>query len=355
MNKLLKIQTRILAITIILLISIPGILLAQKIAIIDAGSSGSRLYVYEIIDNGKKIDVLYPTVGQEANSKGRALSSVPNHNDSVKIFLTTMTSKYNQSFTTGKIPLYILATAGMRMVSKGKADSIYARIYQIANKEKLNGFHLEKAMTISGRYEGLYAWIAANYKNGKLGFNTSSTEKPLTYAGTPYGILEIGGASMQIAFAMNRTDANNISRKGFSNIYSISYLGGGVDQIFQKHKDEKTPKFDIGLKKISDLTIDTSHFIGLGKPIEIVLDGAKSKGISIKDYPKSLTIKQENDSQKNFHPWINAHYISYVVDFFKLDGKLNKPKVKSDWTEGAVLDIILNKEEPEAFDYNKRN
>lgn len=330
-------------------------LLAQKIAIIDAGSSGSRLYVYEIIDNGKKIDVLYPTVGQEANSKGRALSSVSNHNDSVKIFLTTMTSKYNQSSTTGKIPLYILATAGMRMVSKGKADSIYARIYQIANKEKLNGFHLEKAMTISGRYEGLYAWIAANYKNGKLGFNTSSTEKPLTYAGTPYGILEIGGASMQIAFAMNRTDANNISRKGFSNIYSISYLGGGVDQIFQKHKDEKTPKFDIGLKKISDLTIDTSHFIGLGKPIEIVLDGAKSKGISIKDYPKSLTIKQENDSQKNFHPWINAHYISYVVDFFKLDGKLNKPKVKSDWTEGAVLDIILNKEEPEAFDYNKRN
>ena len=330
-------------------------LLAQKIAIIDAGSSGSRLYVYEIIDNGKKIDVLYPTVGQEANSKGRALSSVPNHNDSVKIFLTTMTSKYNQSSTTGKIPLYILATAGMRMVSKGKADSIYARIYQIANKEKLNGFHLEKAMTISGRYEGLYAWIAANYKNGKLGFNTSSTEKPLTYAGTPYGILEIGGASMQIAFAMNRTDANNISRKGFSNIYSISYLGGGVDQIFQKHKDEKTLKFDIGLKKISDLTIDTSHFIGLGKPIEIVLDSAKSKGISIKDYPKSLTIKQENDSQKNFHPWINAHYISYVVDFLKLDGKLNKPKVKSDWTEGAVLDIILNKEEPEAFDYNKRN
>lgn len=330
-------------------------LLAQKIAIIDAGSSGSRLYVYEIIDNGKKIDVLYPTVGQEANSKGRALSSVSNHNDSVKVFLTTMTSKYNQSSTTGKIPLYILATAGMRMVSKGKADSIYARIYQIANKEKLNGFHLEKAMTISGRYEGLYAWIAANYKNGKLGFNTSSTEKPLTYTGTPYGILEIGGASMQVAFAMNRTDANNVSRKGFSNIYSISYLGGGVDQIFQKHKDEKTLKFDIGLKKISDLTIDTSHFIGLGKPIEIVLDGAKSKGISIKDYPKSLTIKQENDSQKNFHPWINAHYISYVVDFFKLDGKLNKPKVKSDWTEGAVLDIILNKEEPETFDYNKRN
>lgn len=355
MSKLLKIQAKAFAITFMLLICIPGILLAQKIAIIDAGSSGSRLYVYEIIDNGKKIDVLYPTVGQEANSKGRALSSVPNHNDSVKVFLTTMTSKYNQSSTTGKIPLYILATAGMRMVSKGKADSIYARIYQIANKEKLNGFHLVKAMTISGRYEGFYAWIAANFKNGKLEVNNSSTEKPLTYAGTPYGILEIGGASMQIAFAMNSTDANNISRKGFSNIYSISYLGGGVDQIFQKHKDEKTPKFDIGLKKISDLTINTSHFIGLGKPIEIVLDSVKSKGISIKDYPKSLTIKQENDSQKNFHPWINAHYISYVVDFFKLDGKLNKPKVKSDWTEGAVLDIILNKEQPEAFDYNKRN
>lgn len=330
-------------------------LLAQKIAIIDAGSSGSRLYVYEIKNDGKKIDVLYPAVGQEANSKGRALSSVSDHNDSVKVFLTTMTSKYNQSSTTGKIPLYILATAGMRIKDEKEADSIYAKISRIASKEKLNGFHLEKAMTISGRYEGFYAWIAANYRNGKLGFNNSSPEKPLTYTGEPYGILEIGGASMQIAFAANKTDTNFISRKGFGSIYSISYLGGGVDQIFQKYKDTKTPTFGIGLKKISDLSINTSHFIGLGKPIEIVLDGVKSKGIPIKDYPKSLTIKQEDDSQKNFHPWINAHYISYVVDFFKLDGKLNKPKVKSDWTEGAALDIIINREEPEKFDYNKRN
>ena len=197
-------------------------LLAQKIAIIDAGSSGSRLYVYEIKNDGRRIDVLYPAVGQEANSKGRALSSVSDHNDSVKVFLTTMTSKYNQSSTTGKIPLYILATAGMRIKDKKEADSIYAKISRIASKEKLNGFHLEKAMTISGRYEGFYAWIAANYKNGKLGFNNSSPEKPLTYTGEPYGILEIGGASMQIAFAANKADTNFISRKGFGYIYSIS-------------------------------------------------------------------------------------------------------------------------------------
>ncbi len=355
MSKLLKIQAKAFAITFMLLICIPGILLAQKIAIIDAGSSGSRLYVYEIANKGKKIDVLYPTVGQETKSKGRALSSVPNHSDSVKVFLTTMTSNYNQSPTTEKIPLYILATAGMRMVSKGKADSIYARIYQIAKNEKLNGFHLEKAMTISGRYEGLYAWIATNFKNGKLEVNNSSSEKPMNCISDPYGILEIGGASMQIAFAANKPDANYISRKGVGYIYSKSYLGGGVDQIFEKNRVKIAPDFNIELKNISDLPISASDFIGLGKPIEIVLDSVKSKGISIKDYPKSLTIKQENDSQKNFHPWINAHYISYVVDFFKLDGKLNKPKIKSDWTEGAVLDIILNKEEPEAFDYNKRN
>ena len=355
MNKLLKIQAKALAITIILLISIPGMLLAQKIAIIDAGSSGSRLYVYEIANKGKKIDVLYPTVGQETKSKGRALSSVPNHSDSVKVFLTTMTSKYNQGSTTENIPLYILATAGMRMESKGKADSIYARIYQIANKEILNGFHLEKAMTISGRYEGFYAWIAANYKNGKLEVNNSSSEKPMNCINNSYGILEIGGASMQIAFAANKPDANYISRKGVGYIYSKSYLGGGVDQIFEKNRVKIAPDFNIELKDISHLPINASHFIGLGKPIEIVLDGAKSKDISIKDYPKSLTIKQEDDSMKNYHPWINAQYISYVVDFFKLDGKLNKPTIKSDWTEGAALDIIINKEEPEAFNYKERN
>ena len=347
MKKLLKGQIKAFGLTTILLLSIANMLSAQKIAIIDAGSSGSRLYVYEIEKSNGDFTVLYPTPEQEASSKGRALSSVANHNDSVNVFLTTMTSKYNRKDTTEQIPLYILATAGMRMQPKAKVDSIYEKMNR--QKAELNGFRLDTAMTISGRYEGFYAYIAANYKNGKLKFKASSPENSLTASTTTYGILEIGGASMQIAFAVDEPCDQCVSREGL-HIYSKSYLGGGVDQIYNKNKDKITPAFTVNLDCADNLYGENLQFFGLGKPIEVVLDGAESNSVSaLKSYANSLP---RNDSEKNYHPWINAHYITWVMESLKLDEKLMIVKTKSDWTEGAALDILINKKKPEGFDYD---
>lgn len=339
MKHSLKHQVKSLAMTVILLI-ISSVLSAQKIAIIDAGSSGSRLYVYELKNKGsdKELAILYPKQGQEAGSKGRVLSSVANHEDSVKVYLTTMTGKYNEDNDTAKISLYILATAGMRLMPENEADSIYGKIHSEA--KELKGFNLEEAMTISGRYEGFYAWMAANYK-----------QKTLTCSGTSYGILEIGGASMQIAFATDGQCPDCISRNGSTNIYSRSYLGGGVDQIYNRNKGKDTLDFDIGLENVSYLYGKDIEFLGQGKPIEIVLEGINNKN-TIEDYLKSL---QNNDSPQNFHPWINAQYITFVIRNLNLENKLKKSNEKSDWTEGAALDILVNKEMPEKFDYRTKN
>lgn len=355
MKQLLKLQVKVFVLAAILLLSIASTLSAQKIAIIDAGSSGSRLYVYEI-NKDKNINVLYPSPTdptEEANSKGRALSSVANHADSVKAYLITMTSKYKKVNMKETIPLYVLATAGMRLVPEDRANSMYYMMKSQANK--LNGYTLEKAMTISGRYEGFYAWIAANYKNGKLGFSTSTTEKPLTYTGTPFGILEIGGASMQIAFAVNQPCEGSISRKGFDNIYSKSYLGAGVDQVYKTNKDRDIIKsnFNVVLDDVSHLYGSDLKFYGLGKPIKIVIEGAQKKGVAVKNYASTLT---NNDSQNKYHPWMNARYIAYVVDFLKLGNRLILTNNESDWTEGAALDIIVNgKKDPEEYNYKTNN
>jgi hypothetical protein len=345
----LKFQVKVCALTAIFLISIASMLSAQKIAIIDAGSSGSRLYVYDITDNGKEIKILYPTSGQENASKGRALSGVANHPDSVKAFLDTMVRKYT-STSTEKIPLYVLATAGMRLVNEGTANAIYKKMDSLP--KVYNHFRLHTAMTISGRYEGFYAWIAANYRHGKLGFSTSTTDKPLTYTGTPKGILEIGGASMQIAFAANKSCSTCISREGFSNIYSYSYLGGGVDRVYNRHRSEDQLTFTevSNADNVISLYGTGLQFLGLGRPIGTVLDNAK--GNSVSDYAASL---QNNDSREPFHPWINAKYIAWVVNSLKLDRKLSKPNKKSDWTEGAALDILINQQPPEQFNYQTQN
>ena len=84
-------------------------------------------------------------------------------------------------------------------------------------------------------------------------------------------------------------------------------------------------------------------------------DSVAKKNVSVKDYPSVCTLNQKDDSPKNFHPWINAQYIAWVVRTLKLDGRLMKPTEKSDWTEGAALDIIINEEEPEEFNYMECN
>ncbi len=57
---------------------------------------------------------------------------------------------------------------------------------------------------IAGDTEGLYGWIAANYLLG--GFD--SPEKHMHGKGHhTYGFLDMGGASAQIAFAPNNTEA----------------------------------------------------------------------------------------------------------------------------------------------------
>ena len=234
MERLSRFNIKVFLLIAVLLSGVSGLFAQQRdtIAIIDAGSSGSRLYVY-CIENKNTLKKIYPQETEKSSSEGRALSDVAVDEGSVKAYVNDMTSKYKVS---NKVPLYILATAGMRKVAKEDAESIYSYMKE---GETYNNYEIESAMTISGRYEGLYAWIAANYQYKSLGFNTSTTEKPLTYTGQPYGIIEIGGASMQIAYpaSSDLKDGNLISRKGFSNIYCKSYLGGGAKAIFKNPKN----------------------------------------------------------------------------------------------------------------------
>ena len=343
------------AMSALLFVSSAFQLSAEKVAIIDAGSSGSRLFIYDInADAQEKVKLLYP-IGkqQKKGSKGRPLSSVANHPDSVQVFLQQMTANYKCD----SINLYILATAGMRLKPKAQADAIYEKLEALP---LTNGYAVKAAMTISGQYEGLYGWLAANFENGKLDFEKDAAAPTLTYVGKPYGILEIGGASMQIAFRSNEKHANCLSRPGIGMIYAKSYLGGGVDQIFKNTPKRKKYKFDLDLDTDFQHLYDAdTEFLGLGIPVNNVIKGVKKqkqkstfKG-KMKAYIRSL--KQVVDTPENYHPRINSHYIKWLCRQWDLDWNLISPKKDASWTVGAAIDIVINKVKPEAFDHNHIN
>jgi hypothetical protein len=181
------------------------------------------------------------------------------------------------------------------MVDSTSSKAIYRTI---TAKLRKNDYTIDTAMTISGRYEGLYAWIAAGIRNSIKQSN--------------YGIIEIGGASVQQTFP----DRNGkISRFGM-NIHSKSYLGWGANEIDTTENTYKTKRnYETANPNLQNP--EGILFYKLG-------GGFKAFG---NDYGKWLI----NNIPAEF------------------------PKNTSEWTEGAAVDIIINKETPECFDYINPN
>lgn len=321
MKNLLKLRVQALLLTALFLIGIAGMLSAQKIAIIDAGSSGSRLYVYNL--DGETLTSVY-----EDNGNAAPLHEVRNDATSVRTFLNTITTQYTPS-DNSKIQLYVLATAGMR----GKNNDIYRTIQQVSSE--LTHYELKGAMTISGRYEGLYAWIAANYQEGGIIINNSGNKLEFqSLQASTHGILEIGGASMQIAYKANGTGEDYIQRDGLGCIYSKSYLNYGINKIFEVFGHQCTYDFSSQLISLSPLSSQIK-FWGLGKAVNAAVN-----------HPKTWS---EADDQ--YHSYMSWYYITEVMKKLNLTGKLEFLLSPPSWTKGAALDILLDNA-PEMYNNN---
>lgn len=103
-------------------------------------------------------------------------------------------------------PIFLFATAGMRLLPESQRKALLRQICSYARSETkfLISDCDSHIQVIPGEIEGLYGWIAANYLLG--GFDP--TEEQAHRKDHPtYGFLDMGGASAQIAFAPNSTEA----------------------------------------------------------------------------------------------------------------------------------------------------
>lgn len=103
-------------------------------------------------------------------------------------------------------PIFLLATAGMRLLPDFERKELLSQTcsYARSNTKFLLpncDLHIQ---VIPGETEGLYGWVAANYLLG--GFD-SPEEHDHGKGHHTYGFLDMGGASAQIAFAPNATEA----------------------------------------------------------------------------------------------------------------------------------------------------
>jgi Golgi apyrase len=105
-------------------------------------------------------------------------------------------------------PIFLLATAGMRLLPDVQRTQVLDNICSYLQRNTQFqlpdcGLHIQ---VIPGETEGLYGWIAANYLLGAFDADASKTHLHGKDHHT-YGFLDMGGASAQIAFAPNATEA----------------------------------------------------------------------------------------------------------------------------------------------------
>lgn len=313
MNNLGKFRCKLFVLAALWVAGATGAFAQKKtLAIVDAGSSGSRLYVYAVDKSAGTVEACCPS-----KDLGIKLSDVITA-DSVSKF-------YSGIAIAGSQPaeLYILATAGMRQ------EPLHANVYSLLNENAPSS--LKKAMTISGRYEGLYAWMASNYdrlSTARAASGCDLLDPPLN------GILEIGGASLQITFVPKAgavtAVTDTIRHPVYGVIYSKSYLGGGVNE-FGENRNKK---------KVMD-------------GLQTAKNGYGASGLIARGgIPKACL---ENKPPRTPADTVKFNYVKKVLE--EMAAVVEPPVAASDasWTKGAAYDIGINGREPEEYDYATDN
>jgi len=202
----------------------------------DAGSTGTRMYLFQLEgDAGKeKLDVSDlgkgPALSSFQDKPGEAMATVAQQIDKAKGFIP--------AHLWMGVPVMVFATAGMRLVDKAKAEAVYQGLTSglLAANFPFDPSALV-ARTISGREEGVYAFVAANYLSENIGADTTVRNLELS------GVMDLGGSSTQIAVPpiVSRKGEALQDSLGESHMYVKSFLSLGMERM-RKLTYERTVK-----------------------------------------------------------------------------------------------------------------
>ena len=180
-------------------------------AVIDAGSSGTRLHVFKQAANTNEVTEVF----QQKVFPGLSEVKLSQLNEYLaKLFPTTPDLS---------IDTYFYATAGMRLLTPLAQDAYYKKIQLWFRGQ--DTWQLKDIRTISGQEEGAFAWIAVNQ-----GRDINDMQ----------AVIEFGGASAQINMPISDDKntlipADDIIRLKLNgkdvNLWSKSYLGLGINEV----------------------------------------------------------------------------------------------------------------------------
>ena len=243
---------------------------------IDAGSTGSRLHVYEwkprVLTNSADIEdavagtkLSFPGTDTRWTDRLRpGLASFATIADDQELrtaladylqplmdFATTVLHAKQDHF--GDFPIYLRATAGMRILEAQDRARVLSAVRELFHNATYCPFAFvdEQARTLSGEEEAIYDWAGVNFLMNDLIENSEGSGTVINPRLT-HGALDLGGGSTQISFYETNEDIMSnlfklqIGQAKHWNVYAHSFLFYGMNEAINRmHAQlaaDKSPK-----------------------------------------------------------------------------------------------------------------
>ncbi|XP_010201885.2 ectonucleoside triphosphate diphosphohydrolase 4 isoform X2 [Colius striatus] len=240
--------------------------------VVDCGSSGSRIFVYcWPRHNGNPHDLLDIKQMRDKNRKPVVMKIKPGISEfasspeKVSDYISPLLSFAAEHVPRAKhkeTPLYILCTAGMRILPESQQKAILEDLLTDIPVHFDFLFSDSHAEVISGKQEGVYAWIGINFVLGRFEHTDDEDEaivevhvpgsenKEAIFRKRTVGILDMGGVSTQIAYEVPKTEevAKNLlaefnlgcdahQTEHVYRVYVATFLGFGGNAARQRYEE----------------------------------------------------------------------------------------------------------------------
>lgn len=216
-------------------------MVTQHHIVIDAGSSGTRLFLYEVMPGAYPVVTFLNEFEINLMPNGQREDGINNFVDPEsaakrsKVLPFTILPLLEQirptlaqrGIETKEVTVDLFATAGMRYAERMFGSEVVNDFYDLIKKGIANaGFHVGQVRTCDGESEeGVWTWINLN----DLERNVFRTEN------SPVGIVEVGGSSAQLTYVLNDESGSEllsklvtVNGKPFP-VFCKTYLGLGQD------------------------------------------------------------------------------------------------------------------------------
>lgn len=158
-----------------------------SMGVVDVGSTGSRLHVYA-----------YDCEHPEGHTHEVWSKKITPGFASLEPKKTVIDAYLKRLFADApeQIPVYFYATAGMRLLAHEQQQEYYSAVQHWFQQ---SGWNLVEAKTITGREEGVFAWLAVNHERNMVSGGVHED----------VGVMDMGGASVQIVAPIASSEGKN--------------------------------------------------------------------------------------------------------------------------------------------------